>query len=146
MLVPPEHPTRFIVEFVDALDLEALGFRERRRPNWRSPHPVAKLLKLFLYAWFERIHSMRAMPRVFRWDLRFLFLSDCDPPGRSSVGRFWRDNHSAFIAVFEMLVRGAAEAGLVGMDLHALDGTKVRAACSLETGVHRTSTKKNSTS
>jgi hypothetical protein len=39
-------------------------------------------------------------------------------------------------------VRRAEQAGLVGMDLHALDGTKIRAACSMHTALHREAEKK----
>ena len=132
-----------VLNGVDALSKEALGFVERQRPNWRSPHPVGKLLKVVLFSWFVRVHSLRALARACPVDLRLLYLCACDPPKRSSIGRFWRDHHASFVAVFETLVRRAAGAGLVGMDLHALDGTKVRAACSVETGLHRASLKKN---
>lgn len=142
-LLPAEDPARFVDSFVDSLDLDALGFRHARRPNWREPHPVNKLLKVFLFAWFVGIVSMRAMARACRWDLRLLYLSQYDPPKRSSIGRFWRANHQAFFGVFETLVRRAAEAGLVGMELHALDGTKMRAVCSMHTGLHREGLKKN---
>jgi len=141
-LVAPNDPARFVEEFVDALDLSSLGFVERQRPNRRSPHPVARLLKIFLFSWFVGLRGLRAMARACPSDLRLLYLCECDPPRRSSIGRFWRDFHASFEAVFETLVRRAAEAGLVGMDLHALDGTKVQAACSVDTGVHRASTKK----
>ena len=47
--------------FVDTLDLERLGFVERRRPNARAPHPTRKLLKLVLLAWVERIAGQRAL-------------------------------------------------------------------------------------
>jgi transposase len=142
-LVSPVHPARFINDFVDTLDVDALGFIERRRANWREPHPVRKLLKVCLLAWFERIPGQRALAKVCRWDVRFLYLSECDPPKRSSIGRFWRDNYTAFQAVFDELVRRARQAGLVGMDLHALDGTKIRAACSMHTALHREAEKKS---
>jgi transposase len=142
LLVPADDPARFVNDFVDTLDLPALGFFERHRPNWRPPHPVGRLLKVVLFSWLVRIHSFRAMARACPWDLRLLYLCECDPPKRSSIGRFWRDHHASFVAVFETLVRRAAEAGLVGMDLHALDGTKMRAACSVESGLHRASIKK----
>jgi transposase len=141
-LVPADDPARFIDHFVDALDLAALGFVERRRPNRRSAHPVNRLLKVFLFSWFIGVHSLRAMARACPCDLRLLYLCACDPPRRSSIGRFWRENHTAFVALFETLVRCAAEAGLVGMDLHALDGTKMGAVCAVDSGVHRASTKK----
>jgi len=142
LLVPPDDPARFVGDFVDSLDLRALGFVERHRPNWRSPHPVARLLKVFLFSWFVGIRGLRAMARACPSDLRLLYLCECDPPRRSSIGRFWRDFHASFEAVFETLVQRAAETGCVGMDLHALDGTKLQAACSVNTGVHRASTKK----
>jgi transposase len=142
MLVPPNDPARFVNELVDSLDLPSLGFIERQRPNWRSPHPVAKLLKVFLFSWLVGTRGLRAMARACPWDLRLLYLCECDPPKRSSIGRFWRDHHASFVAVFETVVRRAADAGLVGMDLHALDGTKIQAACSVNTGVHRASVKK----
>ncbi|MFT3767237.1 MAG: transposase [Minicystis sp.] len=141
-LVPTNDPARFINDFVEALDLPALGFIERQRPNWRSPHPVGRLLKVVLFSWFVGNHSLRAMARACPWDLRLLYLCECDPPKRSSIGRFWRDHHASFVALFETLVRCAAQAGLVGMDLHALDGTKMRAACSVETGLHHATIKK----
>lgn len=143
LLLPPDDPARFVSEFVNSLDLRALGFVERHRPNRRSPHSVARLLKVFLFSWFVGIRGLRAMARACPSDLRLLYLCECDPPRRSSIGRFWRDFHASFEAVFETLVRRAAEAGCVGMDLHALDGTKMQAACSVNTGVHRASTKKN---
>lgn len=142
-VVDASGPERFISEFVDTLDLQRLGFVDRRRPNWRAPHGASKLLKVFLLAWFLRMHGMRAMAHACRWDLRFLYLTDCDPPRRSTIGRFWRANYAAFRHVFDLLVQQAAEAGLVGKDLHALDGSKLQAASATHSGIHRDDAKKN---
>jgi transposase len=144
-LLPADDPARFVDSFVDALDLDALGFIHARRPNFRDPHSASKLLKLFLFAWYLGIVSMRALARACRWDLRLLYLSHYDPPKRSSIGRFWRANHHVLFRVFETLVRYAAEAGLVGMDLHAVDGTKLRAVSSMHTGLHREGLKRKLT-
>jgi transposase len=135
--VPPDSRERFVDEFVDTLDLAALGFVERRRPNRRSPHPVSALLKLVLFAAMECIIGQRALARKCKRDVGLLFLCHCDPPEKSSIWRFWRDHHLVLPRVFEMLVHYAVEAGLVGMELHALDGTKIRAASSMHTAVHR---------
>lgn len=144
-LSPPDPLVLFVDGFVDSLDLDGLGFLASRRPSWRAPHSTSKLLKLFLFAGILGLVSMRAMARACRWDLRLLYLSHDDPPKRSSIGRFWRANYQAFFRVFETLVRRAAEAGLVGMDLHAVDGTKMRAASSMHTGLHRESLQKKLT-
>src|SRR5262249_20577923 len=136
-LIVPDGPERFICDFVDSLDLERLGFVDNHRPNWREPHSASKLLKVFLLAWVLPVQGMRAMAKACQWDLRFRGLTGCDPPKRSTIGRFWRANCAVIPRVFDVLVQRAAEAGLVGMDLHALDGTKLRAASAMDSGVHR---------
>jgi transposase len=136
-MVLPDAPERFVDEFVHTLDLKALGFIERRRSNRRSPHAVSTLLKLVLFAAVVRIIGHRALARECEKNVSFLFLCNCDPPKKSSIWRFWRDHHRVLPRVFERLVRHAAERGLVGMELHALDGTKLRAASSMHTAVHR---------
>jgi transposase len=136
-LLPPDAPERFVDQFVDALDLDALGFVERRRPNERDPHLVGTLLKLVLFAAVVRIIGQRPLAEMCKRDVGLLFLCNFDPPGKSTIWRFWRDHHRVLPRVFDMLVRHAAEGGLVGMDLHALDGTKIRAASSMHTAVHR---------
>jgi transposase len=135
--LPPDAPERFVDEFVDALDFEALGFVERRRPNRHRPYPVGPLLKVVLFAAVVRIVGHRPLAEACKRDLGLLFLCNFDPPKKSTIWRFWRDFHPALSRVFSILVRLAAEAGLVGMELHALDGTKMRAASSMHTAVHR---------
>lgn len=135
-LVLPDAPERFVDAFVDSLDLEALGFIERRRPNRRSPHSVRVLLKVVLFAAVERVVGHRALAKACAKNLCFLFLCACNPP-KSTLWRFWRDFHHVFPRIFNLLVQRAAEVGLVEMDLHALDGTKIRAASSMHTAVHR---------
>jgi transposase len=136
-VLPPDAPERFVEEFVDALDLAALGIVERRRSNRRPPYPVRPLLKLVLFAAVLRVVGHRPLARACRRDVGLLFLCNFDPPVASTICRFWRDFHPVISRVFSMLVLFAQEAGLVGMDLHALDGTKIGAASSMHTAVHR---------
>lgn len=140
----PDHPVRFIRDFIASLDLVALGFVIRIHPNKRRPHPAAVLLGVFLYGWYERIRSYGALAEACRWDERFKWLTNNDGPSKSTLGRFWIDNHTRIVAVFDHLVRCAISAGLVGWDLHAGDGTKMVAACSMHSALHREGVKKNS--
>jgi transposase len=141
--VAPDLAVQFVEDFVDAQDLEGLGFKVWRRRSARDPHSTDKLLKVYLFGWFERIRSTRALEKACLWDVRFKYLTRGDPPHHNALWRFWRDNHEVFVEIFHALVRIAADAGLIGLDLHALDGTKIRAACSLHSGMYRDRAKKS---
>ncbi|HEU4534918.1 MAG TPA: transposase, partial [Polyangiaceae bacterium] len=54
-----------------------------------------------------------------------------------TLWRFFADHKPALKALFRRVVQVAAEAGLVGFALHALDGTKLQAAGSTETAWHK---------
>ena len=55
----------------------------------------------------------------------------------ASIWRFFRDNKKAIQELFKQVVRLAADAGMVGFALHALDGTKMQAACSMDSALHK---------
>src|SRR5208282_1287911 len=48
--VPPDHPARFLREFVDQLDLPALGFVIPSGGEGRPPYAPSLLLKIWLCA------------------------------------------------------------------------------------------------
>jgi len=48
--VPAGHPARFVRDFVDQLDLKALGFKERKGPAGAPRYSNGLLVKVWLYA------------------------------------------------------------------------------------------------
>jgi transposase len=128
--VPADHPARFLREFVDQLDLPALGFAMPVAVEGRPPYAPSLLLKIWLYGYFHRIRAARKLEVACREQLSLLWLTGLLQPDHNSLWRFWRDNKKALREVFKQTVELAVGAGAVGLALQALDGTKIQAACS----------------
>ena len=57
--------------------------------------------------------------------------------GNATIGRFIQRNRERIEEVFQACVRKAYEGGLVGLVVHAVDGTKVGAEVSKRKSLHR---------
>jgi transposase len=132
--VQKDHPARFIREFVEQLDLAALGFQVPACTEGRPPYAPELLLKIWLYGYLQRIRSTRKLEAACREHLSLLWLTTLLQPDHNSLWRFWRANQAALREVFKQTVQVAVRSGCVGLVLQALDGTKLAAACSGRTG------------
>jgi transposase len=128
--VSADHPARFLREFVDQLDLAALGFALPVAVEGRPPYHPSLLLKIWLYGYYHRIRSTRKLEVACREQLSLLWLTGLIQPDHNSLWRFWRDNKKALRTIFKRTVQVAARTGAIGLALQALDGTKIQAACS----------------
>jgi transposase len=135
--IPREHPARFIAAFVDALDLAALGFPVRVTTRGRPAYSARLLLAVFCYCYFSRIRSFRAMEQACLENIAVLWLTGGESPDHNTLWRFWNEHRDQIHGLLKESVRVAAQAGLVGMVLHAVDGTKIRAQASMRTGSYR---------
>jgi len=132
--VPKDHPVRFIREFVDQQDLPKRGFAMPLAMEGRPPYAPSLLLKIWLYGYLQRIRSVRKLEAACREHIGLVWLSGMIAPDHNSLWRFWRDNKPALRSLFKQSVQLAMKAGLVGLALQALDGTKIQALASSHTG------------
>jgi transposase len=128
--LPSDHPARFLREFVDQLDLPALGFVIPSGREGRPPYAPSLLLKIWLFGYFHRIRSTRKLEAACRENLALLWLTGLIAPDHNSLWRFWNENRKALRQIFKQSAQLAVRAGAVGLVLQALDGTKIEAAAS----------------
>lgn len=137
--IPADHPARFVRDFVDSLDLEALGICEPVAQEGRPPYAPDLLLKVWLFGFMERIRSTRGLEKACLQVMPFLWLTGNLHPDHNTLWRFFKAHRAALPKLFKQLVKTAAAAELVGFVLHALDGTKLTAASSTDEALHRKS-------
>jgi transposase len=136
--VPATHPVRFVRDLIDSIGVDELGLRKFKEGDDGRPHYAPDLLlKVWVYGFMERIRSSRALERACMRDVAFLWLTGNLHPDHNTLWRFFRDNKKALRVVFKKVVQVAVKADLVGFALHAVDGTKIAAASSMDTAHHR---------
>ena len=140
-LLPGRHPARLVREFVDALDLQKLGFNTEVAETGRPGYAVSLLTKVILYGYMNRIRTTRQWEKACYNDIGMLWLTGMNYPDHTSLWRCWNDNRKGLRALFRQLLQIATAADLVGMVLHAVDGTKILSRASEQQAWHRASLK-----
>jgi len=119
-----DNPVRAIEAYVEALDLEKLGFAYPGSAGGagQPPYHRGDLLKLYLYGYQQRVRSSRALEREARRNVEVMWLLRGLAPGYRTIATFRKDNWAAFKAANRDFVVLARELGLVGGERVAIDG------------------------
>ena len=135
--VPADHPARFIRDFVGSLDFEGLGFRSTSSETGRPAYSAELLLSVWLFGYLRKIRSSRGLERACRENMSLLWLTGMNVPDHNTLWRFFSANKDCLRLVFRQVVGVAYSSGLVGLVVHAVDGTKIRSRASDGSAWHK---------
>ena len=130
--LPGDDIVHLIVDAVGLMDLSAFEAACKVGGAGQAPLSPRMLLTLLIYAYSHGIRSSRAIERLCRRDAGYRFIVGEHVPDHTVIARFRQRHAGEMKAVFLHVLGLCREAGLIRLGLVALDGTKVKAAASLD--------------
>lgn len=128
-MVDPESMARVIDRYIEVLNLGQLGFtRTTPAETGRPGYPPQALCKLYVYGYENGIRSSRKLEREARRNVEVMWLLDGLTPDYKTISEFRRENVRPLQKLFREFVRLCKSWELVGGELIAVDGTKIKAS------------------
>lgn len=133
--VSADHPARFIREVVEQLSDSGSIELEWREDDGKGRPSYSRwlLLRVWLYAYLNSTVASRRVEAMCRDNVGMMWLAGLRVPDHNSLWRFWSLNKKAIKKIYRQSVKMAWELGLVGLALHAVDGTRLQAQASTRT-------------
>ena len=128
--LPEDHFAWFVLDAVEAMDLTAF-LAAYRADGWgRAAHDPAMMVALLLYAYAIGERSSRRIERRCVEDVAVRVITANHAPDHTTIARFRQRHEAALGALFGEVLSLCAEAGIVQVEVVAIDGTKVHANAS----------------
>jgi len=128
--LPEDHFAWFVLDAVDAMDLTAF-LAAYRDDGWgRAAHDPAMMVALLLYAYAIGERSSRRIERRCSEDVAVRVITANHVPDHTTIARFRQRHEAALAELFGEVLALCAEAGIVGVGVVAIDGTKLHANAS----------------
>lgn len=138
--ITDDNPVRVIDAFVDALNLEPMGFKNITPSHTGRPGFNPKdLLKLYIYGYMNRITSSRRLESEAIRNVELMWLIRRLRPDYKTIADFRKDNKDAIQSVFKQFVALCKQWDLFGMEVIAVDGSKFRASNSKKNNLNQKS-------
>lgn len=124
--IAPNHLVRVVNTFVEQMDIQPL-LAKYKGGGTSSYHPKM-MLKVFIYAYTQKVFSSRRIAKALRESIPFMWLSGNNRPDFRTINRFRGELlkgiiEEVFLAVLFLLI----EEGYVKLEDYFLDGTKMEA-------------------
>src|SRR4051794_14506216 len=128
--LPENHLAWCVIDAVGEIDLAAF-YGVYRADGWgRAAHDPAMMVALLLYAYAIGERSSRRIERRCFEDVAVRVITANQAPDHTTIARFRQRHERPLGELFGEVLELCAEAGLVQLDVIAIDGTKVHANAS----------------
>ena len=128
--LPEGHLAWFVIDAVGQLDLAPFYAAYRADGHGRAAHDPAMMVALLLYAYAVGERSSRRIERRCVEDVAFRVIAANQRPDHTTIARFRQRHEAALAGLFGEVLALCADAGLVGVAVLAVDGTKLHANAS----------------
>jgi transposase len=128
--LPDDHLAWFVIDAVAEMDLAEFYAAYRADGHGRAAHDPAMMVALLLYAYATGRRSSRVIERACVDDVAVRVLAANQRPDHTTIARFRQRHEAALADLFGEVLALCADAGLVGVAVLAVDGTKVHANAS----------------
>ena len=128
--LPDGHLAWFVIDAVAEMDLSAFYAGYREDGHGRAAHDPAMMVALLLYAYAVGRRSSRVIERACVDDVAFRVIASNQRPDHCTIARFRQRHEAALAGLFSDVLALCADAGLVGVAVLAVDGTKLHANAS----------------
>jgi len=126
--IAEDNPVRFVDVFVDELDIAQLGFgRMEPKETGRPAYHPSMLLKLYIYAYLNRVQSSRRIEREAQRNVELMWLTERLSPDHKTISDFRKDNSQAIRGVCREFVVLCRRLNLFTQALVVIDGSKFKA-------------------
>jgi len=103
--IDKDSEARVIDAFVDAMDLEQLGFNIRESKSLgRNAYSSRSLVKLYMYGYYNDIRSSRRLEKACSINLEVKWLVNETTPSYKTISEFRRINAEGFDQIFDYLM------------------------------------------
>jgi len=118
---------RLIDVFVDAMDLEQLGFELRETKSLgRNAYSSSSLVKLYMYGYYNDLRSSRQLQKACNVNLEVKWLVKETTPSYKTISEFRRLNAEGFDQIFDYLMSFLRNHGFFKLEnTIAVDGTRL---------------------
>jgi len=125
--VSEESVVRVIDFFIDDLNLADLGFRTVPNSKGRPAYHPIILLKIYVYGYFNQVHSSRRLEREAQRNIELMWLVGRLAPDFKTIADFRKDNRQAIRLVCREFVMLCKQFGMFNDAFVAIDGSKFKA-------------------